>query len=491
MEALMILATVQAFFGAVDLALHHEMTERLTWKATAVTELRLHAVRNLLYTIIFLVLGWAEPHGLLALAFVGVLAIEITITLIDFVVEDRTRLLPESERILHTVLTVSFGAFLVMFAPFLIAWADEPTDLVIVDRGAWTYVMTVFAAGVCLWGVRDCLRSFAVAHPGEPAGDLVAPYLSTPSRILITGGTGFIGRRLSEALIDAGHDVTVLTRDPRKARDLPLPIRIVKDLDSLGSDEAFDAVVNLAGAPVAAGRWTAKRKAYLWASRVDTTRKLVAFIGRLNIKPEVLICASAIGYYGADTEQPLTESTPPSPGFSHDMCAGIEAEARTACRYGVRVVSLRLGLVLAAHGGPLGMMMPPFEFGLGARLGSGRQWMSWIHLDDTVAMIAFLMTRTDLRGPFNAVAPQPVRNADFSVARARALKRPCLFSIPARPIRMALGEMGFELLLASKRVLPKRLEEAGFEFRYPDIDSALRVSLAPGQAEAPRPNRAA
>lgn len=479
MEALMILATVQALIGAFDLIFHHEMTERLTWKASSATELKLHAVRNALYAVIFLVLAWAEPHGLLALAFVALLAVEIAVTLADFVIEDRTRLLPESERIVHTLLAVSYGVFLALFAPFLIAWAGEPTGLLLVERGAWSAVMSVFALGVALWALRDGIRSRVVALPTIPTGELVTPYLTEPRRILITGGTGFIGRRLTEALVDAGHHVTVLTRDPRKVHGMALPVRIATDLNSFGSDEIFDAVINLAGASVAAGRWTVKRKKTLRASRIDTTRTLVAFIGRLDTKPEVLISASAIGYYNSDSDRPMSEAATPAPGFAHDMCADCEAAARKACRYGVRVVELRLGLVLAAHGGPLGMMMPAFEFGLGARLGSGNQWMSWVHLDDVVAMMAFLISRHDLRGPFNAVAPVPVQNAAFSAALAHVLKRPCRFAVPAWLIRLVLGEMGQELLLASKRIQPARLCDAGFAFTYPGIEEALRVSLTP------------
>jgi hypothetical protein len=293
----------------------------------------------------------------------------------------------------------------------------------------------------------------------------------------VTGGTGFIGRRLTEALVEAGHHVTVLTRDKRKAHNLACPVRIVTNLDSLSDDEAFDAVVNLAGAPVAGGRWTARRKEILRSSRIDTTRALVRLIGRLKTKPSVLISASAIGYYGIDSDEPVTENTKPQACFAHDMCAERETEARTACRYGVRVVELRLGLVLDASGGPLGLMMPAFEFGLGARIGAGHQWMSWIQLDDVAALIAFVIARDDLRGPFNAVAPEPCRNAEFSVALARALHRPCVLAVPSQPIRIALGEMGEELLLASKRVLPARLTEAGFAFRSPDITAALRASL--------------
>ena len=162
-------------------------------------------------------------------------------------------------------------------------------------------------------------------------------------------------------------------------------------------------------------------------------------------------------------------------GFAHDLCAAREAEARKACRYGVRVVELRFGLVLAAHGGPLGAMMPAFEFGLGSRFGNGRQWMPWLHLDDAVRMIAFAIARDDLRGPLNAVAPEPVRNATFARQLAGALGRPCLFALPAPLIRAGLGEMGQELLLNSRRVLPMRMEQAGFRF------------LAPTLAEAPGP----
>jgi len=416
MEALMIVATAQAMLGAFDLAFHHELTERLTWRPVASAELKLHAARNALYAVIFAVLAWAEPHGLLAIAFVAVLAVEIVITLSDFVIEDRTRLLPASERVLHTLLAVSYGVFLALFAPLLANWMAEPTGLLLVERGAWSAVMTVFAAGVGMWAFRDMRRSKALTRARRLAAQLVSPYLDCPHRVLVTGGTGFIGRRLTEALVEAGHHVTVLTRDKRKAHNLACPVRIVTNLESLGDDETFDAVVNLAGAPVAGGRWTARRKKVLRSSRIDTTRALVRLIGRLKTKPSVLISASAIGYYGIDSDEPVTENTKPQACFAHDMCAERETEARTACRYGVRVVELRLGLVLDASGGPLGLMMPAFEFGLGARIGSGRQWMSWIQLDDVVGLIAFVIARDDLRGPFNAVAPEPCKNAEFSAA---------------------------------------------------------------------------
>ena len=477
MTAVMILATLQAIAGAFDLFFHHETTERLTWKASAQTELRLHAVRNGLYAVLFLVLGWAEPHGFWAVAFLLVLLAEIVVTLCDFVVEDRTRQLPESERVLHTLLAVSYGAFLALLAPHLIGWLALPSAFHLVERGIWSPVMTVFALGVALWAVRDGLRARAVAATKPSPAPLVSRYLC-PQRVLVTGGTGFIGTRLCQALVAAGHDVTVLTRDPRKARHLPMPIRIATSCESIVSDTQFDAVVHLAGASVAAGRWTAHRKAVLLASRIDTAHDLVALIGRLKHRPRVLISASAIGFYGSDSAAALTESDAARPGFAHDMCARCETAARKASRFGVRVVSMRLGLVLAAHGGPLGAMLPAFEFGTGARMGDGRQWMSWIHLDDVVRAVAFLIARDDLRGPFNLTAPEPVTQGVFAARLATILRRPCLFVLPAVLIHLVLGEMGNELLLASRRVLPKRLTDAGFVFQWGSLDGALHDVLA-------------
>ncbi len=481
MTAVMILATIQAIVGAFDLFFHHETTERLTWKASARQELWLHAARNGLYAVVFLVLAWFEPRGIWAVAFVAVLLVEIIITLTDFVVEDRTRQLPESERILHTILAVSYGAFLALLTPHLIVWFNQTSALIMVERGVWSAVMTLFALGVALWCVRDAVRAHAVSSPARPASPLVNRHLDAPQRVLVTGGTGFIGKRLCHALVEAGHDVTVLTRDPRKARDLPTPIRIATTCSEFGDDTVFDAIVNLAGASVAGGRWTERRKAVLRASRIDTTRDVVALIGRLRTRPEVLVSASAIGFYGTDSDQAITENNRAMPGFAHDMCAEREAEARKASRYGVRVVELRLSLVLGAEGGPLGAMLPAFEFGAGSRIGHGRQWMSWVHLDDAVRATAFLIARKDLRGPFNVTAPQPVTNTVFSARLAATLKRPCLIAIPGPVIRFLLGEMGQELLLASKRVLPQRLSDAGFVFEHATIDAAMIDILRSGE----------
>jgi len=402
----------------------------------------------------------------------------------------RPRLLPESERVLHTVLALSYGAFLALLTPHMVGWLTQPTALITVERGMWSAVMTVFALGVALWCLRDTgrTRAVAVSSPAAgPAAPLVTGYLHAPLRVLVTGGTGFIGTRLCEALVAAGHDVTVLTRDARKARNLPTPIRIVTDLATIGDETGIDAVVNLAGAPVAGGLWTERRKACLRASRIDTTRAVVALIGRLKQRPAVLVSASAIGFYGTDSDRPVDEASRAVPGFAHDMCAEREAEARKASRYGVRVAEMRLSLVLAPHGGPLGAMLPAFEFGAGSRIGDGRQWMSWIHLDDVVRAVAFLIARDDLRGPFNVTAPVPVTNESFTAAMARALGRPRLLAVPAGIVRAALGEMGQELLLASKRVVPTRLEQAGFAWHESCLESLFDRMLAPPAGHDRRP----
>ena len=252
----------------------------------------------------------------------------------------------------------------------------------------------------------------------------------------------------------AGHDVTVLTRDPRKARDLPTPIHIATKCSEFGDDTVFDTIVNLAGASVVGGRWTERRKAVLCASRIDTTRDIVALIGRLRTRLEVLVSTSAIGFYGTDSDQAITETNRTMPGFAHDMCA---------------------------KGGPLGAMLPAFEFTAGAKIGHGREWMSWIHLDDAVRATAFLITRKDMRSPFNVTAPQPATNAVFLDRLDAPLKRHCLFAIAAPAIGFLLDEMGQELLLASKRVLPQCLSDTGFVFEHATIDAAMTDILRPGE----------
>jgi hypothetical protein len=272
--------------------------------------------------------------------------------------------------------------------------------------------------------------------------------------ITITGASGFIGRRLMKSLAKAGHSVRALSRHAQ-------PVEC-------------DVVIHLAGEPVAQ-RWTAEAKRRIRESRVAGTRNLVEALATLTHRPEVLICASAIGYYGSRGDEILTESSSPGSGFLPEVCVAWEREAQAAEAFGMRVVRVRTGLVLAAGGGALVRMLPPFRMGVGGRLGSGQQWMSWIHLEDLVGLFQFAVER-QVRGPLNAVAPHPVTNSDFTRELARALRRPALFPVPGFALRLLFGEMA-EVLLASQRVTPAAAEAAGFRFRFPQLAPALEGLL--------------
>lgn len=292
-------------------------------------------------------------------------------------------------------------------------------------------------------------------------------------RFLVTGGTGFIGRKLCRTLVSAGHHVTVLSRSPNRVRqtcgETATPIT---DLGALGRQERFHGIVNLAGEPIFGPRWSTTRKQIIWDSRVRLTDQLVGFIADTDCKPGVLLSASAIGVYGNQGDRLLDESSAAVDGFSHRLCSAWESSAMRACEFGVRVCTLRTGLVLGPSGGFLERLLPPFRLGLGGRLGSGEQWMSWIHLDDHVAAMTTLLNSTELSGTFNLTAPDPVTNAGFTACLAELLGRPARCHIPAAVLRLLFGEMA-ELLLDSQRVIPARLMAAGFQFRHPSLASAL------------------
>ncbi len=293
--------------------------------------------------------------------------------------------------------------------------------------------------------------------------------------ILLTGGTGLIGRALCRQWAAAGHQLTVLSRDPtRVARECGPEVRGIAQLEVLDG-EHLDAVVNLAGAPIADKPWT--RKAELWRSRIDTTERLIEWLRGRSQKPRVLLSGSAIGFYGDSGEKPVSEAdSVAGPDFAGELCLAWEQVANEAEKLGIRVVNLRTGLVLAADDGFLLRLLPPFRFGLGARLGSGRQWMPWIHLQDQIGAIDFLLNRSDAQGPYNLCAPEPVRNRDFTEALGRALRRPARLLIPAFALRL-MGELSI-LLLGGQRARPERLLADGYVFRYPELDTALADLLA-------------
>lgn len=485
-DAFWFLLCVQMALGTFDMLFHHELTERLAWRPSQRRELVLHALRNFLYAVLFVALACLEPRGVWAWALAAVLAVELLVTLADFVEEDLTRRLPASERVTHTVLAVNYGAILALLAPVLVAWASTPSSLALVDRGFWTPFMLAAAATVAPFGLRDALAARRLARAtawprNDRAGARLLPETGDPRRVLVTGGTGFIGERLVAALVARGDAVTVLTRDPAKGARLPMPLRLITALDQIPDDARFDAIVNLAGEPIAGGLWTKARRKRLRASRLGTTRDLVALARRLHAKPACFVSASAIGVYGEDADGPVDETSRPvaAQGFAQRLCADWEARASHMAHLGIRTVVLRIGLVLDPAGGTLGAMLTPFEFGLGGPLGSGRQWMSWITRDDLIRLIGHCMARPDLAGPVNAVAPAAVRNRDFARALARALRRPCRLAVPGWIPRRGLGALGREIFLASQNVRPGRAIASGFRFQSSDIDTALTGMLRP------------
>lgn len=295
--------------------------------------------------------------------------------------------------------------------------------------------------------------------------------------VLITGGTGFIGRLLVARLLGNGHEVYVLTRSRAKAaRLLPRTAVAVESLDEVTEDIQIDAVVNLAGESLGEGRWTRRRKQAFFDSRVGLTRELIAWMRARAQRPAVLVSGSAVGYYGAQGEVPLDENSLPVDEFQHRLCRDWEEAAYAAVPLGVRVCCIRIGVVLGAGGGALQPMLTPFRLGLGAWLGDGTQMMSWIHRHDLVALIQFLLDTPDMNGPVNATAPNPVSNKTFAKTLGAALRRPVLVSMPAPALRLMLGEMS-HLLLTGQNVLPRKLEASTFRFAYPTLSSAFEDIL--------------
>jgi len=287
--------------------------------------------------------------------------------------------------------------------------------------------------------------------------------------IAITGASGFIGKRLTVRLRAEGHGVIPVSF--RGASDAA-----AKDVETVAKKiEGCAAVIHLAGEPVAQ-RWTDAAKKRILESREKGTRLIVDAIGKLEQKPKLLISASGVGYYGSRGNEVLTETSAPGSDFLAEVCKAWEAEARKAEAFGVRVVNPRIGVVLGSDGGALEKMLLPFRLGVGGKIGSGAQWTAWIHVDDLISLIVFALKESELRGPVNAAAPNPVTNAEFTKALASALHRPAIFPVPGFALKMAMGEMS-EMLLGGQRVIPEAAQAAGFRFRYPKLADALKEIL--------------
>ena len=297
-----------------------------------------------------------------------------------------------------------------------------------------------------------------------------------PRRIAVTGSSGLIGRSLSGFLESSGHRVDRVVRTTPRLSSSDIPWEPAGQSIDRPALEGTDALVHLAGENIAAGRWTPARKESIRRSRVDGTRFLCETLAGLDRRPQVLVAASAIGFYGDRGDAVMTEDSGPGHGFLAEVCRAWEDATGPACDAGIRVVNLRIGVVLSAAGGALAKMLPPFKRGLGGKLGSGRQYMSWIGLSDLVRAIQHLLA-SDISGPVNATAPDPVANAEFTRALATVLRRPAFFRMPAAAVNAVLGEMGRELLLSSARVVPARLQESAFEYHHATLRRALRHEL--------------
>ncbi len=291
-------------------------------------------------------------------------------------------------------------------------------------------------------------------------------------RVLITGGTGFIGRKLITALLARGDRVVVLSRRPQSA-ELDARVALCSELAQI--EGPVNAVVNLAGAPIADKRWSQGRKRLLRESRIHLTEQLIDWIAQRVSPPSVLVSGSAVGYYGSQGDRELDEEAECRPGFAHQLCADWEAQAQRASDQGVRVCCIRTGVVIG-KGGALAKLLPLFRLGLGGPIGSGRQWMSWIHIDDEVGAILHLLDHNTLAGAFNLTAPAPVTNELFSQTLAAALRRPAFLRMPAPLLELMLGEAS-ELLLKGQRVVPRKLLQSGYRFKHPELEPALRSVL--------------
>ena len=294
-------------------------------------------------------------------------------------------------------------------------------------------------------------------------------------KILVSGSHGLVGKALTTSLVNAGHEIVSLVR--QSANDSEIEWHPNQGKINGQQLEGFDVVVHLAGESIASGRWTEEKKRKIRESRVKGTELLSSALARLSQPPSTFISASAIGFYGSRGDELLTEESAPGDGFLPEVCVAWEKATGQAEAKGIRTIHARFGIILDEKGGALERMLTPFRMGVGGKVGNGKQWMSWIALEDVINALRFLIDEPGSEGPVNFTAPRPVTNADFTEALGSVLSRPTLFSVPAFAARLAFGEMADELLLSSAKVEPERLKESGYQFKHPELSSALKTIL--------------
>lgn len=299
-------------------------------------------------------------------------------------------------------------------------------------------------------------------------------YQSSQKKILLTGGTGFIGKRLVQALLTLNHKVTLLSRNVSTGlKEIKDKVTIITDFSKIDDNSEFDVIINLAGEPLAQGRWNKERKEAFIESRLVVTSNICELIKRLKYKPEVLINGSAIGYYGPHKDDVLDENGSVVDCFSHELCRKWEEQALKAETSDTRVCLLRIGIVLGQDGGPLAELRLPFEYGVSMQISNGQQWMSWIHRDDLIGMILHIINKLDMSGVVNGTAPNPVTNKEFSDTLSLYLKTFIRISVPGWLLSLVVGELADEILITGQRVIPAKIQDSGFIFNYPELDAAF------------------
>ena len=483
MTIVLYLLIVQVLLGGLDNFLHHEFTERLRLRPEARTELALHAVREALYAVIFVGIAWFEWQGWFAPLLAFLLLVEIGVTIADFLVEDRTRRLPPFERALHTVLAVMIGIILAALGPVLWAWWQAPTALADVHYGWLSWAFTLAGIAVGIFGIRDAGAVLHLAKPDWLRHPIRAAETPSGRTILVTGATGFVGNALVRALIERGDRVIALSRhQARVDYKFGRHVRAIRKLDEIRDNERIDAMVHLAGEPVARPWWTNARRRQIVESRAHLTADLLKLAGRLQQTPAVLVAASAVGIYGPTGDVALNERDRTGQGFMAESCRAVEAAAVRGQRLGMRVCRMRIGLVLGRDGGILPPLALASRFGLGAVLGDGSQWYSWVHIDDLVRLLQLAIDDPRIAGAINATAPEPVTQRTFADALAKQVRRPRFLATPAWALRAGLGAMA-DLLLTGQRVHPATALRHEFAFKFPTLETALPDLLAKKQPE--------